>query len=209
MRLHRLLTTSLFIGASALALTGCELTDECDPDVEDCETTDAGTGTTDTGGGGTDTGGGGDDGYRYILIFDLSDPSSYSAVHPGSDIDAVEVVRNGQTIYAAGVADRLAHSDSPHRADDPSQILGPPGPGGGGGACDVDAEPEHWYSLGDGQILLDMGTTFQSGDEITIYECAGATSDSFTVLVGTEGRLEGTFVEVLAEGEGVVSITVP
>ena len=198
---------------SSLCVAGCELDDECDPDAgEICEPTGS---VTDAGHDGTTDQEVVDEptGYRYVYVVDVG--SRLGPPHPGADIDAVEVVVNGTSYYGTAITDRQ-QGEPDNRADDPNQALGPPGPGGNGAAeCDVDADPEHWYSLGGGWIIVDMGedNLIESGSELIVYECgasSGGNTDPYGVSIGVSSRLDQgpQFFPVTTEAAGVLTTTI-
>ncbi len=183
----RLLRLSALLSGICFVLA-CELEDECDPDIDDtCEDQiDAGT---SDGGSTMDTGGGTDGGSqarapRYVWIYDLSATSSGS--HPGPDIDAIELIIPGVSrTYATRVTD-FSDQGGRNDASDPDQALG--APFSTDGTCDVSADPEHWYSLNGGDLVLDFGRTIPDGAEIVIYECDGV-ADTYGVSLGFAPRI--------------------
>jgi len=205
------------VPAALLIAAGCEIDETCDPELDpNCELTDAGG--TDTGGGGTDTGGGGTDtgggtttpDYRYVIIFDDSDQTGQ---HPGADIDGVELV-SATSSFATRVTDFTAPTDA-NGAPDPQQAIGAPN-GGTGGAhmCDLDSDPEHWYSLEGGWLVVDLGATVQDGDELFVYECSGSSGgidDPYTVVLSTTPRVDDVDndrVTVLEAASGTSSVII-
>lgn len=191
----------------------CEL-DECDPTIDPtCELTDAGTDT-----GGTETGV--DPGpepavpYRFLYLFDLS--SALSGQHPGADIDAIELVRGGRSFYATTITDRFAEPGITNGASNANMLLGAPQASGNPPACNLSANPPHWYSLAGGFVIVDFGAnvTIEDGDEIVVYECsgsAGGVDDPYGFGIGQIGRVDAPgaqFETVVDESSGITRIRV-
>lgn len=146
------------------------------------------------------------DAIQYVRIYDAT--GSLSGQHPGADIDAIALESNGQTFYATRVTDSFIDpSVTPNLAPNPTECVGPPDVSPG--QCDLSDGAEHWVSLAGGQIVVTFGRPIVSGDQITVYECAGAAQDSFDVEIGASARLEGDWEPLLTDSTGTISVRVP
>ena len=145
------------------------------------------------------------DAVRYVRIVDVT--GAITGQHPGADIDAVALQSGGQTIYATQITDSQIPPGVSNRATDVTEILGPPDVGPN--QCDLTDGAEHWISLAGGEIVVTFDRPIQSGDRITVYECAGAAQDSFDVTIGVSDRLEGDWTVLLEEASGTVTVNVP
>jgi hypothetical protein len=146
-----------------------------------------------------------EDAIQYVRIVDVT--GEISGQHPGADIDAIALESDGQTFYGQRVSDFFITTDVSNLASDTAEILGQPDVGPN--ECDLSDGAEHWVSLAGGQIVVAFPRAIQSGDRITVYECAGAAQDAFDVTIGVSERLEGDWTTILEEAVGTVSAVVP
>ena len=144
------------------------------------------------------------DAVQYVRIVDVT--GEITGQHPGADIDAIALESGGETFYGQRVTDSFIPSDVSNLASDPTEILGPPDVSPG--ECDLADGAEHWVSLAGGEIVVAFPRAIQSGDRITVYECAGAANDSFDVTIGVSDRLEGDWTEILVDAVGTVTAVV-
>ena len=165
------LASLLTLAAVCLVFGGCELEETCDPTLDpNCAfggyDAGAGDGSGDGTGDGTGDGSGTEpptpcpDGcgagvcednecvYTHVLVQDIS--AELNGPHPGSDIDAIELISNGQSFFARTPTDFFSDATMTNDASDPSQVAGAPELAGTPFACDVDAATEHWFSLATG-----------------------------------------------------------
>ena len=145
------------------------------------------------------------DAVRYVRIVDVT--GSLTGQHPGADIDAIALESGGETFYGQRVTDSFIDPGVSNLASDTTEILGPPDVSPG--ECDLSDGAEHWVSLAGGQIVVEFSRPIETGDRITVYECAGAASDSFDVTIGVSDRLEGDWTTILEEAVGTVTAVVP
>lgn len=218
------LASLLTLAAVCLVFGGCELEETCDPTLDpNCAfggyDAGAGDGSGDGTGDGTGDGSGTEpptpcpDGcgagvcednecvYTHVLVQDIS--AELNGPHPGSDIDAIELISNGQSFFARTPTDFFSDATMTNDASDPSQVAGAPELAGTPFACDVDAATEHWFSLATGFVVVDFGRPIREGDQIVVYECPGRV-DEYDVSLGSTARFdEGTFTTVLEAASGV------
>lgn len=142
---------------------------------------------------------------QFVRIVDVT--GEITGQHPGADIDAIALESGGQTFYGQRVSDFFIPSDVSNLASDTTEILGQPDVGPN--ECDLTDGAEHWTSLAGGEIVVAFERRIQSGDRITVYECAGAAQDAFDVTIGVSERLEGDWTTILQEAVGTVSAVVP
>jgi hypothetical protein len=189
-----------------LALSGCELEEDCDPTVTDC--TDAST--TDTG---TDQGSDQSNDvvqgqtYHYVMVTDLTDPDISSPTSTaGADIDAIELEADGDSFFATRVDDFAEGPGDNDFGDDPNEALNSPE-----GECPTSGSA-NYYSLGGtgGFIIVSFAQLqqIQTGDTIRVYEC-GATEEDYQaeVGVGTDPS-DPNWVRVITAGTGIQEGTV-
>lgn len=209
----RLLALAL-TGAVVSLTVGCEL-EECDPDAgEVCDDPDAGNTDTNTPDTNTPDTNNPDtppppppQTFRYIYVLDLG--TRQSGQHPGSDIDAIEVVRGGRSFFATAVTDWTTLT-TPNAAADQNQLIGRPNQVSGSPGCNVQANPSHWFSLAGGFAVVDMGVegAVRDGDQVIVYECPGV-DDEFSVSIGSAARVDGgEFFEIISSGSGRAATTV-
>ena len=137
------------------------------------------------GAGGAGTGGVGGSGgaaglpYLYVLVQDHT-----TAAEPGMDgldVDAIEVVRGGQSYAATELLECAFGTGDNAEANDCNQALG-----AAGGNCS--AQPAEHVSLGgDGGYLLlgfsNLGA-IEAGDHVIVHECDATDDGPYDVFVG-------------------------
>lgn len=143
----------------------------------------------------------GDQTWYYLSIVDESEVADSDAL-PGADIDAIVIVRDGTFIFAGcGEAtlfgeDDVTHGENPF-VNPANATLG----------VREQSKTSGFVSLAGGTLFCELPLAIESGDEITIWEVAGDTADSFSVVFATapssgESATVGPY-------EGTVTFTVP
>ena len=143
----------------------------------------------------------GDHTWYYLSIIDESIVADADGL-PGADIDAIVILREGIFIFAGcGEAtlfgeDNITHADNPF-LNPVNATLGVREQSKSGG----------FVSLAGGTLFCELPLAIESGDEITIWEVAGDTADSFSIVFSTapssgESATAGPY-------EGTVTLTVP
>lgn len=153
--------------------------------------------------------------YEWVRIDDLSNATGGG--DPGADIDAVVLVKSGQSpVYATSVGSYAA-SPANVNANDPNQLLGAPDAFENYPdvtTCRVDMG---FVSLGGGgYITARMGAPIEQGDQLDVLEVGGcsygtgtAFADAIRLQVSTSSDVNGSWV-VVGEGSGpLISTTVP
>lgn len=192
--------------AATLITSGCELTEECDPNTDpDCTTaspnpSESGTPTP------TPT-----LPYLYVWVEDAGLDPSEAVMTGGVDIEGVSVTpQGGSETFADQIHECVFGPDDNSDATNCAQALGDPG-----AACDM--ETPDFVSLGGagGYLIVSFtGIEIQAGDTITVTECGAARNaigvdERYDVLVSTDSSISGSAVECVAGGAGVTSCTVP
>lgn len=145
-------------------------------------------------------GGSEDQATRYLKIIDISQPGSEE--HPGADLDAIEIVVNGRTIYPKGVVRVIfSEREEVNRFTDTSNLLGPP-----------DFEEETMSGilclggLG-GWVIVDVGIDLTRAQSIRIIEHDMEGEESPDTVKVSEGESpDGPWV-FLRQGSGDFTIT--
>ena len=198
-----------------MAVTGCEMTETCDPNTDpDCVVEDAGNTTTDTGTQ-VDQGQQGQS-YHYVLIEDRTTDERPDQTG-GADIAGVELVKSGSSFFASQVHwcefGNFDNSD----AEDCNQALG--APASGQGECNPSASVPDFVSLGGvgGQLIVSFGNLEEivEGARIFVYECGrqqnpSAVDEPFDMRVGVATQpSDPNWLPCISNGTGIVDCTVP
>jgi hypothetical protein len=144
-----------------------------------------------------------------LLYIRLDDKSNQSlrTDYPGSDIDAIEIVRNGKVVGAAiAVVDAHLLDGAPGNTNtfkDPSQLLGTAN-------YDV-ATRKNYVSLGGsgGYVIVKLSLPLESGDVVRVHEIGAGTGGSAEPCTVAIGRSEAGPFQLLGEGSGPFEVAVP
>lgn len=181
-----------------------------DPTAEGCTCVDTAEGDTTGGTTGGDTGGttggttAGPTEYGFVLVEDLS--TDMTGESPGADIDAISVTISGTETFATGIADFNLGGGSNL---DPTAATGAP---------DSSCTATGFVALGGtgGYLVAEFGTSFKSGDSVTVYELGPTTcpnqaqwiDEDYRVSVSVSSNL-ADFTEIGQGGTGLNTIVVP
>ena len=142
----------------------------------------------------------------YVRLDDKSN-QTLSTDYPGSDIDAIEIVRDGEVVGTANlVVDSHLLDGAPgntNKFKDLSQILG---------IANYDANNRKSYvALGGngGYVIVKMSVPLQSGDTVRVCEIGSGTGGSAEpCTVAIARRRAGPF-RVIGQGAGPFEVVVP
>ncbi len=142
----------------------------------------------------------------YVRLDDKS-KQSLQTDYPGSDIDAIEIVRDGEVVGTASlVVDSHLLDGAPgntNKFKDLSQILG---------IANYDAENrENYVALGGsgGYVIVKMSVPLQVGDILRVHEIGAGTGGSAEPCSVAIGRNESGPFQEIGEGAGPFELIVP
>jgi uncharacterized protein YegL len=187
---------------------GCICTDSngqsCDPNDGDEDCTCTIVGSNNGANNGANNGGNHQaPSYRYVLIEDLTSPTS--GEYPGADIDAIGLVKGGSANFAT-VVEQFSIDSAGNSASDPTQLLGPPN-------ANCEANSGAFTALGGlgNYVIVTFGTTgndvtIANGDAIEVHElgqtlCGKFDDDPYRVGVSVSDTA-GSFIEIGTGGTG-------
>lgn len=144
-----------------------------------------------------------------LLYVRLDDKSNQSlrTDYPGSDIDAIEIVRSGKVVGTAiAVVDAHLLDGAPGNTNtfkDLSQLLGTAN-------YDV-ATQKNYVSLGGsgGYVIVKLSVPLEPGDIIRVHEIGAGTGGSAEPCTVAIGRGEAGPFQLLGEGAGPFEVAVP
>jgi len=142
----------------------------------------------------------------YVRVDDKS-KQSLRTDYPGSDIDAIEIVRNGKVVGTAhAVVDSRLLDGAPgntNKFKDLKQLLG---------VANYDAENrENYVALGGegAYVIVKMSVPLQVGDILRVHEIGAGTGGSAEPCSVAIGRNESGPFQEIGEGAGPFELIVP
>ena len=142
----------------------------------------------------------------YVRLDDKSN-QTLSTDYPGSDIDAIEIVRDGEVVGTASlVVDSQLLDGAPgntNKFKDLSQILG---------TANYDANNRKTYvALGGngGYVIVEMSVPLQPGDTVRVHEIGAGTGGSAEPCTVAIARSQAGPVRVIGKGAGPFEVVVP
>lgn len=153
--------------------------------------------------------------YLYVWINDKQSPfNTDTTMTEGVDIDAVELISGGQSLFAETVSlCQFAVGDNTDASDCNELLREPDG-------CDLNADDTEFVSLSrTGNVIVSFGSgvEIQAGDTITVHACDRTTDnpprpeeryDAFVGVSPTD-TTDLNWVPCIINGSGVASCTVP
>jgi hypothetical protein len=142
----------------------------------------------------------------YVRLDDKSS-QSLSTDYPGSDIDAIEIVRNGKVVgTATAVVDSQLLDGAPgntNKFKDLKELLG---------IANYDAENrDNYVALGGkgAYVIVKMSVPLQPGDTVRVHEIGAGTGGSAEPCSVAIGRNESGPFRVIGKGAGPFEVVVP
>lgn len=142
----------------------------------------------------------------YVRLDDKSN-QSLSTSYPGSDIDAIEIVRDGELVGTANLVVESHLLDgapgNTNKFKDLSQLLG---------VANYDAaKSQNYVSLGGngGYVIVKMSVPLQPGDTVRVCEIGAGTGGSAEPCTVAIARSRAGPFQVIGKGAGPFEVIVP
>jgi hypothetical protein len=145
--------------------------------------------------------------YHYVMVADEEPPETSNATSTsGADINAIELVVNGDGVFASRLEDWDQGPGDNDFADNATHALGEPEAG-----CPTSGSATYFSMGGEGGYVIVSFPSLaeiHTGDTIRVYEC-GATEELFDAFVGVAASPDSEWIRVITSGTGVQEGTVP